>query len=248
MPCCEDRATSAAGPFAGRRLGRSARQIAMPQLQTAWVTFDCYGTLIDWESGIREFFRTTLGRDDLLEEWEEIQFRMIQEPYRRYSVILADSLRETLNARGLRYHPEMGEAFARALPSWKPFPETNPALERLRAKGLKLGIISNIDDALLAQTAKHFSVPFDLLVTAEQARAYKPADTGFRLALERIGLPARRVTHVAFGDRYDLATARACGMQVMFVNRHRKALATPVDVEISDLASLPELIVKNYEE
>jgi len=214
---------------------------AMLKLTAAWVTFDCYGTLIDWEAGIREFFRAAVGRDDLLNEWEESQFRMIQGPYRRYAEILADSLREVLAQHGIAFRPEMGEAFARALPCWKPFPETNPALEQLRAKGLKLGIISNIDDALLAQTVGHFTVPFDLLVTAEQARAYKPSAAGFRLALERIGRPPADITHVAFGDRYDLATARACGLRVVFVNRYQKRLGVPVDAEIPDLSTLPEL-------
>jgi len=210
-------------------------------LHTEWVTFDCYGTLIDWESGIRQFFLETTGRDDLLDDWEEIQFRMIQGPYRNYAGILADSLRETLENHGLEYRPEMGAEFPRALVTWKPFPETNAALEALRGKGLKLGIISNIDDALLAETVRHFSVRFDLLVTAEQARGYKPGDRGMRLALGRIGRPANLVTHVAFGDRYDLATARACGMNVVFVNRHGKKIDTPVDAEISDLARLPDL-------
>ncbi len=223
----------------------------MPKLQTTWVTFDCYGTLIDWESGIREFFRTILepahlhDMGGLLAEWEEIQFQMIQGPYRRYAEIMAESLRRTLEARGLAFRPQIGAAFARALTTWKPFPETNPALEQLRDQGLKLGIISNIDTALLAQTVKHFTVHFDLLVTAEQARAYKPAEAGFRLALAHIGLPARQVTHVAFGDRYDLATARACGIQVVFVNRARRPLVTPVDAEIAGLAELPKVIEKS---
>jgi 2-haloalkanoic acid dehalogenase type II len=214
----------------------------MPAIRTAWVTFDCYGTLIDWESGISAFFRAEVGREDLLEEWERVQFHMIQGPYRRYADILADSLRQTLEAHGLEYRPDMGRRFAEALTRWRPFPETNPALEALRAKGLKLGIISNIDDGLLAETMKHFTVPFDVVVTAEQARAYKPSDAGFRLALARILRPAPEVTHVAFGDRYDLATARSCGMQVVFVNRHGKAIMMPVEAEIPDLAALPELL------
>ncbi len=217
----------------------------MPELRTAWVTFDCYGTLIDWESGIQQFLRTHPGRDDLLAEWEEIQVRMIQGPYRPYKQVLADSLRETLQAHGLEFRPELSEAFIRSLPRWKPFLETNSALEALRARGLKLGIISNIDDDLLAQTVEQFTVRFDLLVTAQQAGAYKPAHAGFRLALSRIGLPARQVTHVAFGDRYDLATARACGMQVVCVNRQGKALATPVDAGVPDLSGLEEVIIRS---
>lgn len=213
-------------------------------LHTDWVTFDCYGTLVDWETGIRQFFRQVTGHQSvspenhLLDEWEEIQFRMIQGPYRKYAEVLATSLRETLERRGLRFDQAAGASFAQALTAWKPFPETNPALERLRDRGFKLAIISNIDDALLAQTVKHFTVGFDLLVTAEQAHAYKPSDGGFRLALERMGVKPRRATHVAFGDRYDLATARSCGMQVVFVNRHGKRLAIPVDAEIKDLSEL----------
>lgn len=212
-------------------------------MKTSWVTFDCYGTLIDWETGIRAFFREMVGREDLLDDWEEIQFGMIQGPYRRYAEIMADSLRATLDGHGLQWRPELGDAFWRALPTWTPFPETNSALRRLKAKGLKLGIISNIDDVLLAETMKHFAVPFDLLVTAEQARGYKPGDKGMRLALQRIGLPPAHVTHVAFGDRYDLATARSCGMQVVFVNRHRKDIATMVDAEIPNLSPLPDLFI-----
>lgn len=213
----------------------------MVKLRSDWVTFDCYGTLIDWETGIRAFFRETAGSDAWLGEWEEIQFAMIQEPYRPYAQIMAESLRRTFKAYRREYRPETGEAFVRSLPTWRPFPETNPALERLRAGGLRLGIISNIDDALLHETVRHFTAPFDLLVTAEQARAYKPAAAGFRLALRRMGLPAERVTHVAFGDRYDLATARACGMRVVFVNRDGRKLTTPVDAEIRSLAELPGL-------
>jgi 2-haloalkanoic acid dehalogenase type II len=206
-----------------------------------WLTFDCYGTLIDWEAGIRSYFAALPGVTDpepLLAEWEEIQFHMIAGGYKPYRGILAASLRETLHARGLPAAPEKEADFAEALTHWTPFPDTNPALEKFRAAGLKLGIISNVDDHLLARTVRHFIVSFDLLVTAQQSGAYKPDSASFRLALERIGLPAREVCHVAFGDRYDLATARRCGMQVVFVNRHRKRIPFQADAEVESLSVL----------
>ena len=213
-------------------------------MRTSWLTFDCYGTLIDWERGIRAFFGGLDGTGDpetLLAEWEEIQFRMIRGPYRRYREILALSLRDTLQARGLACPSEKEKQFAEALTTWTPFPDTNAALEKLRARGFHLGIISNIDDDLLARTVRRFSVPFDLLVTAQQSGAYKPDAASFRLALERIGAAPGNVTHVAFGERYDLATARQCGMQVVFVNRDGRKIPFRADVEIPTLAALPEL-------
>ncbi len=213
-------------------------------MHTEWLTFDCYGTLIDWESGIRSFFRGLPGLGDqeaALAEWEEIQFRMINGPYRRYREILAESLGELLTTHRLPCRRELGEEFAETLTRWKPFPDTNLALEKLRGMGLKLAIISNIDDDLLACTVQHFSAPFDLLVTAQQSGAYKPNAASFRLALSKIGRPPRVVTHVAFGDRYDLATARQCGMQVVFVNRSGKQIAFRPDAEIPTLAALPAL-------
>jgi 2-haloalkanoic acid dehalogenase type II len=209
-------------------------------MKTEWVTFDCYGTLIDWDNGIRRFFASVPGATpDMLDEWEEIQFHMVQGPYRRYRDILADSLRETLARRGLPAQPEAEAAFAESLPTWTPFADTNAALERLKAKGLKLGIVSNIDDDLLARTLQHFTVPFDLLVTAEQSGAYKPNAASFKLALSRIG--DARVTHVAFGERYDLQTARDCGMQVVFVKRHGRDIPFRSDAAISSLRDLPDL-------
>ena len=144
-------------------------------------------------------------------EWEEIQFRMIAGGYKPYRGVLAASLRETLAARGLPAAPDREADFANSLTRWPPFPDTNPALEELKRRGFRLGIISNIDDDLLACTVRHFTVPFDLLVTAQQSGAYKPAVNSFRLALERIAILPDQVTHVAFGDRYDLSTAREIG-------------------------------------
>jgi len=207
-------------------------------MKTEWVTFDCYGTLIDWEQGIRTFF-SGIGAEGLLAEWEAIQFRMIAGPYRRYRDILAASLRETLQVRGRAPQPAAEAEFAESLTRWTPFPDTNAALEKLKSRGIKLGIISNIDDDLLARTLKHFTVEFDMLTTAQQSGAYKPNAASFKLALQRIG-PAT-VTHAAFGERYDLQTARDCGMQVVFVARDGKAISFQADAAVPGLKELPDL-------
>lgn len=213
-------------------------------MKTEWVTFDCYGTLIDWESGIRGFFAGLDGVADpeaLLAEWEEIQFRMIAGPYRRYRDILAASLRETLAARGLPPQPAAEAEFAESLTRWTPFADTNAALEKLKSRGIKLGIISNIDDDLLAATLRHFTVPFDMFTTAQQSGAYKPNAASFRLALEKMGPGI--VTHAAFGERYDLQTARDCGMQVVFVARHfwgiQRGIPFRADATVPGLEELP---------
>ncbi len=215
-------------------------------MKTEWVTFDCYGTLIDWDSGIRGFFQTIPGVtdiDQMLVEWEEIQFQMVKGPYRRYRDILAASLRETLAQRGLPAQPEAEAAFAESLPTWTPFPDTNAALEKLKANGLKLGLVSNIDNDLLERTLRHFTVTFDMLTTAEQSRAYKPNAPSFQLALSRMGasIDPGKVTHVAFGERYDLQTARDCGMQVVFVKRHGRDIPFRSDAVVPSLRELPDM-------
>ena len=196
-------------------------------------TFDCYGTLIDWEGGAGAFLYELCLRHgenpppagrELRERWEAIQFEIVSGgPYRPYKQVLGDSLGLWMEERGLAWNAEEGDALVRSMRSWQPFPDTRPALARARDAGLRLVIVSNTDHDILDHTLRHLQVPFDDVVTAEDCGAYKPADTVFQQALERIGEPPEAVLHVAFGFKYDLPPAARAGMRTAWVNRHAEA-------------------------
>ena len=187
------------------------------------ITFDCYGTLIDWESGIVRAFQTEAALDGLaLDAGEIIAAYMAEEPaveseqYRRYREILAQTAQRVAARLGWQITLERAAFLAASLPSWQPFPDTNPALERL-ARRFQLGILSNIDDDLLAATRRHFPVSFDLIVTAAQVKSYKPGLAHFREALARAG--GKRLLHAAQSYFHDVVPARQLNLPVVWVNR-----------------------------
>jgi 2-haloacid dehalogenase len=192
-------------------------------------TFDCYGTLVDWEGGAASFLYDLCLRHgeeqpppgrELRGRWEAIQFELVASPdYRPYKQVLGESLQAWMEERGLTYDPVEGDALVRAVRSWQPFPDTRAALTQAREAGLKLVIISNTDDDIIEHSVRHIGVPFDDVVTAEQCGAYKPADTVFEQAIERIGEPPESILHVAFGFKYDLPPAERAGMRAAWVNR-----------------------------
>jgi 2-haloalkanoic acid dehalogenase type II len=209
------------------------------------LTFDCYGTLIDWEGGARQTVRRQLARkglaideDAFFQAWEQEQRARIQQSYAPYREIAAETFLAVARAQGLPLDGQDAREFAHSIPTWTPFPDVRGGLARLKGK-LRLGIISNIDDDILANSVQALGVEFDLLLTAEQARAYKPSPLPFRLALQRLGLPADLVAHAAFGFEYDLVTAAQLGFRTILVRRLRRSFPpTPV----------PDLVVADVEE
>ncbi|MFQ5778816.1 MAG: HAD-IA family hydrolase, partial [Terriglobia bacterium] len=171
--------------------------------------------------------------------WERAQRTRIEQGYARYRQIAAEACAEAAAAQGLSLGEEDARAFADSITTWKPFPDTLAALARLKRK-FKLGIISNIDDDILGETVRHLGVEFDLLMTAEQARAYKPSPVPFERALEKLGLPPERVAHAAFGFEYDIGTAAQLGFRTILVRRGRRRFPpTPIpDLAVADLAEL----------
>ena len=206
------------------------------------ITFDCYGTLIDWVSGIRDAFVSQhLDGDAALRAYAEIEPVVERETYRRYRDVLTATAHQV--ARSLGTPIASGDFLAESLPKWKPFEDTNTALERLRAAGIRLGILSNIDDDLLAETRKHFTVPFDLIVTAQQVRSYKPGHAHFTTAREHI--EGASWLHAAQSNYHDIVPANALGIPTAWINRHgNKALPGGVPThEYRDLRELADAVV-----
>jgi 2-haloacid dehalogenase len=217
-------------------------------------TFDCYGTLIDWEGGVGSFlYDLALRNGDeapppggkLRERWEEIQFEVIGGDYRPYKEVLAESLRLFADERGYRLDSGDAEAFVRAMRSWQPFTDTTPALRLVQGAGIRLVPISNTDHDILDHSEHHMGLRFDDRVTAQDCRAYKPSDTVFQQALERIGEEPDKILHVAFGFKYDIGPAKRAGMHTAWINRHVEPLPSSADApdyEWRDLWGLAELV------
>ena len=220
------------------------------------LTFDCYGTLIDWESGIVGFFRPLLGRhgkalsdDEILEIYAELESGAERGEYMTYR----DVLRSVVHAFGLRLDfpvsPAEADALPDSLPDWRPFPDTVAALRRLKTR-FQLAVISNTDDDLFAGTARRIEVPFDFVITAQQVHSYKPSLNNFRQAIDRIGLPKEHILHCAQSRFHDVAPARSLGLATVWVNR-RAGKVTPwgasvpsearPDLEVPDLNTLAAL-------
>jgi 2-haloalkanoic acid dehalogenase type II len=157
--------------------------------------------------------------------------------------VLADSLSEWAGERGYRWNERDGQALARAMESWQPFPDTIPALRSAKEAGLGLWIISNTDRAIMEHTLRQLEVDFDGVTVAEDARAYKPGRAPFELALREMEVQSQQVLHVAFGFKYDIGTAKQLGMRTAWVNRHREPAPGPEqpDYEWSDLWPLAEV-------
>ena len=214
------------------------------------LTFDCYGTLIDWESGLLAALRSilkshgqNLGDRQILEIYGELEPKA-QNPYRRYGQVLANVVRGFGDRLGFPVSNAEAESLAESLKGWQPFPDTGAALESLK-KRYKLAIISNTDDDLFAATARHLPVKFDEVITAEQAKAYKPSPAPFVLALERLDLPPERVLHVGQSIYHDVLPAKSLHLATVLVYRRGFGATCPTegkpDLEVPDLKTLASL-------
>lgn len=212
------------------------------------VTFDCYGTLVDWDRGISEAFAAaakqagvTVAPRDVLKAYAAIEPVVETEEFRPYREVLATTAARVAAQFSWRLSPHQAGFLAESLPGWSLFPDTNPALTRLSRAGIRLGILSNVDDDLLTATRKHFAVGFDVVVTAQQVRSYKPALAHFQAARSRIGTEARWL-HAAQSYFHDVAPCKKLGIAVAWVNRKGETAgsAGPPDLESRDLSRLAD--------
>jgi 2-haloacid dehalogenase len=220
------------------------------------LTFDCYGTLIDWERGIADALRPILERygraatdDQVLELFAELESAAEAGPYLRYREVL----RRVLEGVGERlgFEPSEAElaAFAGSVPEWPPFADTAEALTTL-GRRYRLVILSNVDDDLIVGTLRHLPVDFHLVMTAEQIGSYKPSPRNFEALLEQVGLPQERILHVAQSLFHDIAPARRLGLRTVWVNRRAgrpgSGATAPSDArpdfEVPDLRTLAKAL------
>jgi len=226
------------------------------------LTFDCYGTLIDWESGIAAAARRLLAvggaeaerapegdavRDPeaILTDFARLESAAEAPPFRPYRDVLREVGRGLARSRGLDVSDEAVDRFAASVPDWPPFGDTVSALSALSGR-YRLAVVSNVDDDLFAGTAARLGVRFDTVVTAQQVRSYKPGHAHFDEVLRRLDLPRDRVLHVAQSLHHDIAPARALGFTCVWVDRRRGrdgAGATPpaeasADLVVPDLETL----------
>jgi 2-haloalkanoic acid dehalogenase type II len=188
------------------------------------ITFDCYGTLIDWEGGISAAFARAMAADarqldraQMLKAYADIEPNVEAETYRPYRDVLTETAQRVADRLGWPLSRAQAGFLAESLPGWQPFADTNQALERLVAAGYSLGILSNVDDDLLAGTRRHFTVTFDMIVTAQQVGSYKPTHGHFIEARQRLG--GKRWLHAAQSYFHDVIPARALGIPVAWINR-----------------------------
>jgi 2-haloacid dehalogenase len=212
------------------------------------LTFDCYGTLIDWEAGILAALRPVLDAhgaagdgEALLERFGHHEAALEAGPYLRYSDVLAGCLREIAGDLGFVPTDAEGAAFSRSVGDWPAFPDSPDALARLQER-FRQGVITNCDDDLFAASNRRLGVVFDWVVTAEQARGYKPRTENFEFAFARIDVPRERILHVAQSLFHDHVPAKELGMTTVWIDRRQGregAGATPL------ASATPDLTVAN---
>jgi 2-haloacid dehalogenase len=231
------------------------------------ISFDCYGTLIDWEAGILLVLRALLASHGqsltdaaILELYGEFEAEAESGPYQSYR----DVLQSVVRAFADRFHFKASSAEVHSLhesvPAWLPFPDTVPALRELQQR-YKMVVISNIDDNLFAETRKHLDVGFEAVITAEQARSYKPSINNFQMALRTLAISPDRLLHAGQSVYHDVVPARSLGISTVWVNRKSarpgigavrdspgRASEKQPDLEVADIASLAAAVLKSAQE
>ena len=214
-----------------------------------WVTFDCYGTLIDWEGGIfaalAPLLPSGVGQDELAARYIAAEAEIERAAYLRYREVLDRASRRLLAEYGRPLRDDEPSPLPSSLPRWRPFPEVPDVLRALRARGYRFAILSNVDRDLLATSIEQLGVPPDLAVTAEDCGSYKPALGHWRYFEEKSGVGPERTVHVGASLYHDVRPASALGYRTVFINRHGEPVvgATPTRV-LADLSRLPDTITE----
>lgn len=216
------------------------------------LTFDCYGTLIDWDSALRVYVTDVLAHknvavspSEFYNTWYyENALPMLRGPFKLYRDLLRDSLQDTLRHYGATVNATDGNDFGDAMAQANPFPDTVEVLREL-AKHFKLGIISNSQDDIVSHAVDRMENLFDVVLTAETTHAYKPNPALFELVLKEAGVDVSRTVHIAQSQYVDLPQSVPMGMRTIWINRNAQTLnpGTPAPhAELPDLRGVPALL------
>jgi 2-haloacid dehalogenase len=210
-----------------------------------WATFDCYGTLIDWNRGIGDALASLwpdADREALLARYHEIEPRVQLDSAFPYREVLKESLRLLAEHEGLALGAEEEYALADSLASWRPFPEVPGALAELRGRGFKLAILSNTDPELLDASLDRIGVSVDGRVTAREAGSYKPAPGHWERFFDQYDADREQHVHVGASLYHDIEPASRLDMKAVWINRLHERSDLPRAAELKDLARLPEVL------
>ena len=208
-------------------------------MNDAWATFDCYGTLIDWNRGIRTVLAAVFGEDaadERLRQYHEVEPRLEHDGSLSYRQVLTAAMRE-LGAPAGSHH-----ALAASLPAWPPFPDVRAALAALRERGWRLAILSNTDRDYIEASIAAIGVPIDLAIVASEIHSYKPAPRHWDAFFERTGADRRCHVHVAASLFHDIAPAAVQSLRSVWINRLGEKSTLPRAGELPDLTRLPETL------
>ena len=212
---------------------------------TRWATFDCYGTLIDWNLGILTELERLFGVAEaprLLERYHELEPELESDPFRSYREVTTLALEQLAEDASIQLPEGEAGSLAHSLPDWPPFSEVPAALAELRDRGWKLAILSNTDRDLIEASQRQLGVPVDLAIVAEDVESYKPAHAHWERFFEATTADRDHHVHVAASLFHDIAPARELGLRSVWINRLGETADPDPDRELKDLSTLPDTL------
>jgi 2-haloacid dehalogenase len=213
---------------------------------TRWASFDCYGTLIDWNAGVRAELARIFSEPDadrLLSRYHELEPRIQEDdPALPYREVMARVLAELAREEGTELPAGEADALGRSLPAWSPFPEVPDQLAAARQRGWRLAILSNTDRDLIEASMERIGVPFDLAVVASEIGSYKPAHRHWDAFAERTDDDRGAHVHVAASLHHDIAPAAELGIPAVWINRLGEGSDLPRAAEMPDLRGLADAL------
>ena len=210
-----------------------------------WATFDCYGTLIDWNAGIGGVLEQLYGVEQaprLLERYHELEPIVEAEEYRPYSTVLGLTLERLAQETGYGIPEGESGILSRSLPDWPAFPEVPDALKEVRRRGWRLAVLSNTDRDLIAASQRALGVPFDVVIVAEDVQSYKPAHEHWKRFFETTTATKDCHVHVAAGLFHDIEPATELGLTNVWINRLGETADPQPTAELPDLTDLPDTL------